>query len=631
MTRVRQGGRSPFPRGPSRPPCWQAAAPGAPRTAIPYPSLGRRRTRSERPRRRPRPRPTGGSPRAQPAPVVAAPGRPRRRAPGRRRPRRGRLRAVPGAQASPTPTLAPTASPAPNPYTGVTEGQGKGVKLGYLSYGELVPYVFEISEGIRAQAHLAGAELVECDAKLDPSAVGPCMKQLSEAGVKGIIQFQGTLLDPKTVCDETPAGVPVLAVEFAQEPCATTLVSADDLRAGQIAGTAVGQWVKTTWACTYDAYVSFQSTIAAERSQRRMEGYRQGFSAICPITNEQVGRADRHAGPGEHGHDQPSRVAPRQVEDRGRQRQRRRRPRRARRGHGRKPPGRRLGLRPGRRSPGPRSDPHQPAVPGRLRLLPGALRGDDRAGAARPDRGQDGPAAPADRSRNGSTPRTSTRSTPSSAGSRAPAAGGPPTPRVASSTAGAGRRGRPTAAAMAAANAGSAAATGAVSGAPTSQQDPPMPTNVPARRRVAQRRGQRQHLLERQLVRRAGLGRAGPRPPARGRGRRAPPAAGPRPRPARSPATASTTTQGASAGRSSRNSTSSWPTGHHVGAVADARPAAARPRRSPRRRRREPARRTRRRGRARPWDAPGWLGWRRSLDRRVRPPRSSGRGSAWRS
>ena len=117
------------------------------------------------------------------------------------------------------------------------------------------------------------------------------MKKLSEAGIQGLIQFQGTLADPQVVCTETPSGVPVLAVEFPQEPCQKTLVGADDLRAGQIAGTAVGEWVKEKWSCTYDAYVSFESSAAATKSRLRMEGYRQGFSAICPIVNEQIGKA----------------------------------------------------------------------------------------------------------------------------------------------------------------------------------------------------------------------------------------------------------------------------------------------------------------------------------------------------
>lgn len=198
----------------------------------------------------------------------------------------------PQGEGSPTPTLGPTPSPSANPYQGVTEGAGAGVKLGYVSYGELVPFVFAISDGIRAQVALAGAELVECDANLDANNVSGCMKKLSEAGVKGIIQFQGTLADPALICSETPSGVPVVAVEFAQTPCAATVVSADDLRAGQIAGRAVGAWVKERWNCTFDAYVSFESTAAATKSRLRMEGYRQGFSSVCPtITNEQIGRA----------------------------------------------------------------------------------------------------------------------------------------------------------------------------------------------------------------------------------------------------------------------------------------------------------------------------------------------------
>ena len=227
-----------------------------------------------------------------------------------------------GQEASPTPTLGPTPTPSANPYTGATEGSGKGVKLGYLSFGELVPFVFQISEGIRSQAEVAGAELIVCDANLDAKKVDSCMKTLSEAGIAGLIQFQSTLADPALVCPQVPSGVPVLAVEFDQPPCAKTLVSSDDLRAGQIAGTAVGQWVKEKWSCTYDAYVSFESTAAAVKSQKRMEGYAQGFSAICPITNPQIGRAiDTEVdGPGrDH---RRSRGAPGQVQDRRRGRQR---------------------------------------------------------------------------------------------------------------------------------------------------------------------------------------------------------------------------------------------------------------------------------------------------------------------
>jgi len=124
--------------------------------------------------------------------------------------------------------------------------------------------------------------------------VDGCMKQLTAAGIKGLIQFQGSLKLPAGVCAAVPQGLPVLAVEMPQDPCAATLVAADDLRAGQIAGAAVGAWVKANWACTFDAYVSLESAAVPDLSQLRMEGYRQGFKTACPITNEQIGAsADR--------------------------------------------------------------------------------------------------------------------------------------------------------------------------------------------------------------------------------------------------------------------------------------------------------------------------------------------------
>ena len=198
---------------------------------------------------------------------------------------------------SPTPTLGPTTAPSANPYSGATAGSGANVKLGYLSYGDIVPYVKAISDGIRAQAATAGVDLVTCDANVDPSKVDDCMKQLTGAGIKGLIQFQGSLKLPADVCAEVPTGLPVLAVELAEDPCAATLVRADDLRAGQIAGAAVGAWVKAHWSCTYDAYVSLESSTVPDLSQQRMEGYRQGFQSVCPgpITNEPADPAHKSA------------------------------------------------------------------------------------------------------------------------------------------------------------------------------------------------------------------------------------------------------------------------------------------------------------------------------------------------
>jgi ribose transport system substrate-binding protein len=152
--------------------------------------------------------------------------------------------------------------------------------------------VKRVSEGIAEQATLAGAELVTCDAQLDTERVRSCLKQLVEAGVKGVILFQ-LLIDPADACAEVPASLPLIAVE-AEHPCQTAYVGANDVLGGEIAGAAFGSFAKASWGCSYDAFVTLGSTYAPERAERRLTGYRRGFATACEVKNEQYQQtADR--------------------------------------------------------------------------------------------------------------------------------------------------------------------------------------------------------------------------------------------------------------------------------------------------------------------------------------------------
>ena len=200
--------------------------------------------------------------------------------------------AVPAA--APTPTPAPTATPGVNPYeeVGAAAGSGSGKKIGYLSYGDLVPFVKSVSDGIAEQARVAGAELVPCDAQLDPGQVRPCLQKLSEAGVQGVILFQ-LLIDPAEACAALPANLPVIAVEY-EHPCQKAYVGADDVVGGEVAGKAVGAFAKAQWDCIYDAFVTLGSTAAPDRADKRLAGYRRGFATACELRNEQFQQtADR--------------------------------------------------------------------------------------------------------------------------------------------------------------------------------------------------------------------------------------------------------------------------------------------------------------------------------------------------
>jgi ribose transport system substrate-binding protein len=51
----------------------------------------------------------------------------------------------------------------PVKFRGATPGSGKGLKIGYISLGEQVPFVVLVSNSIKKQAKIAGAQLVFCD------------------------------------------------------------------------------------------------------------------------------------------------------------------------------------------------------------------------------------------------------------------------------------------------------------------------------------------------------------------------------------------------------------------------------------------------------------------------------------
>lgn len=62
---------------------------------------------------------------------------------------------------------ASSGAPVVAPYTGAEPGSGAGMKLGYVSLGDSIPFVKLVSTSIADQAKVAGAELVFCDSELD--------------------------------------------------------------------------------------------------------------------------------------------------------------------------------------------------------------------------------------------------------------------------------------------------------------------------------------------------------------------------------------------------------------------------------------------------------------------------------
>jgi ribose transport system substrate-binding protein len=165
-------------------------------------------------------------------------------------------------------------------FVGAKAGSGKGLKLGYISLGESVPFVRLVSNGIKAQAKIAGAKLVFCDSALDAAKALDCAKSFKTQGVQGYLNFDVFQNASAGICKAGPQ-VPVIAIDIHQKPCEKAFMGANNQYAGFIAGRAVGTYFKAKFKCSYDAVVTLESTAAGVVNDQRVGGAISGFESVC--------------------------------------------------------------------------------------------------------------------------------------------------------------------------------------------------------------------------------------------------------------------------------------------------------------------------------------------------------------
>jgi ribose transport system substrate-binding protein len=189
------------------------------------------------------------------------------------------------ATSEPAPTdatseAAPEQSPDIATYTGAEPASGDGIKIGYISLGESIPFVKIVSDSIKAEADKAGAELVFCDSQLDGQKALDCARSLKTQGVQGIINFQLDSKAAPAVCAAGP-DVPTLAIDIHQPPCEVSFMGAFNTRAGELLGEAIGNAVLDGGTCTYDTFVLLNAPAAGDVVKQRADGTRAGFEKVC--------------------------------------------------------------------------------------------------------------------------------------------------------------------------------------------------------------------------------------------------------------------------------------------------------------------------------------------------------------
>jgi ribose transport system substrate-binding protein len=191
---------------------------------------------------------------------------------------------TPAASTSPL-ASSPLVTPREEPTSAVPTREPGRKLIGYISLDERVPFARSVTDSIRAEAERADVDLVECDSTLTPQGALACGEQLGEAGIDGLISFQGFPDIAADICVAT-GSVPTVGVAFDQGPCEVSRIRLDQAESGRVAGDAIGRFASEEWQCAVDAYISLEASAAGADAAARMDGYREGFERHCPIPRD---------------------------------------------------------------------------------------------------------------------------------------------------------------------------------------------------------------------------------------------------------------------------------------------------------------------------------------------------------
>ncbi|HVW17950.1 MAG TPA: sugar ABC transporter substrate-binding protein [Solirubrobacteraceae bacterium] len=164
------------------------------------------------------------------------------------------------------------------------------VVIGYINEIDAVPFVTLVKKSVVAAAKKAGVTVKICNPNGDAQKAVDCAAQFKAQGVQGILNFQANEAAGPRVCAAGPK-VPVIAFDIHQKPCETIFFGADNSKAGELSGEALGKFSKKKFNCQVDAFVSMEAPAVGVVNTQRANGMIRGYKSVCK-TMPKVTRVD---------------------------------------------------------------------------------------------------------------------------------------------------------------------------------------------------------------------------------------------------------------------------------------------------------------------------------------------------
>ena len=152
--------------------------------------------------------------------------------------------------------------------------------LGFANQSEELPFAIDVRRGLeRAVTNLRNIDLVIADNKLSGQEALHVADKLIERNVDLAIEYQIDYTVGGQIMDKfQQANIPVIAVDIPM--VGATFFGIDNYRAGHVAGTSIGRWLKRVWGGDFDKVLVLEEPRAGAVLAARIQGQLDGLTAI---------------------------------------------------------------------------------------------------------------------------------------------------------------------------------------------------------------------------------------------------------------------------------------------------------------------------------------------------------------
>lgn len=165
------------------------------------------------------------------------------------------------------------------------------IRIGFANQDDSAPFSTLVRQGLVRAAAARKIDLVMTDNREDGRTALANVEYFVDQGVDLVVEFNtDARFGPLIMEKLNSANIPAIAVDIAIP--GATVVGVDNYKAGRMAGTLLGMYIRKVWDGAVDKMLSLELPLAGSLLAARMEGQLDGFREYIDVRDEDIVHID---------------------------------------------------------------------------------------------------------------------------------------------------------------------------------------------------------------------------------------------------------------------------------------------------------------------------------------------------